>query len=139
MSPSGVLVVEDDPDDLDVVLAALRGQGLAEEVRVARDGEEAIRRLFEPPPPRMVLLDLNLPKVSGHEVLRVARSDPRTKRVPIVVLSTSWADADVEQAYDLYVSSYILKPTDYTLYDQMIEEVARYWLKLNHPAKPGVA
>lgn len=140
MSLSGsILIVEDDPDDLEVVLAALRGHGLAEDVRVARDGEEAIERLFEPPPPRMVLLDLNLPKVGGHEVLRVARSDPRTKRVPIVVLSTSWADADVERAYDLCVSSYILKPTDYTLYDQIIEEVARYWLTLNHPAKPGVA
>lgn len=137
MSVPGILVVEDDPDDLEVVVAALRSHCPSEAVRVARDGEEAVRLLRQDPPPRMVILDLNLPKLDGHEVLRIARSDPRTKRVPIVVLTTSWADADVERAYDRCVSSYILKPTDYTRYDHIIEEVVHYWLSVNHPAKPA--
>ena len=133
-----ILVVEDDPDDLEVVLSALRSHDCGDDLRVARDGEEAVRLLFEPPPPSMILLDLNLPKIDGHEVLRQAKSDPRTKRVPVVVLTTSWADADVERAYDQCVSSYILKPTDYSRYNEIIEEVAHYWLRINHPAKPCV-
>lgn len=139
MSEYEILLVEDDPDDLEVVVAALRGHGQCQGLRVARDGEEALRVLRECPPPRMILLDLNLPKLDGHEVLRAVRTDPRTKRVPVIVLTTSWADADVERAYDLCASSYIVKPTDYSLYDRIIEEVSHYWLRTNHPAKPGSA
>jgi two-component system response regulator len=139
MSDYEILIVEDDPDDLEVVTGALRSNGFSEGLRVARDGEEALRLLREPPPPRMILLDLNLPKLDGLEVLRSIRNDPRTKRIPVVVLTTSWADADVERAYDLCVSSYIVKPTDYGHYDRLIREVSHYWLTTNHPAKPAGA
>ena len=129
-----VLLVEDNPSDVELTLRALQKRNLANRVVVARDGVEALQILEGPAPlPKVVLLDLKLPKLNGLEVLRRMKSDERTKRIPVVVLTSSHEEPDVEESYRLGVNSYVVKPVDFESFASAVAEVGLYWLLLNHP------
>ena len=142
-----ILLVEDNPDDMELTLHALRGEHISNSIEVARDGEEALdflfcrgafqERSFEHPP-KVVLLDLKLPKVDGLEVLRQVKADPRTKAIPIVVLTSSKEDRDLVKSYRLGVNSYIQKPVDFDQFRQTVKQLGLYWLVVNEPP-PAVA
>jgi two-component system response regulator len=137
-----ILLVEDNPSDLELALRALREHRLCNHVHVARDGEEALdfifgrekysgRRLDELP--RVILLDLKLPLVDGLEVLRQVRADPRTHSIPVVVLTASTEERDVVQSYALGVNSFITKPVDFDQFKDAMRVIGLYWLLLNRP------
>jgi CheY-like chemotaxis protein len=134
-----ILLVEDNPMDVDLTLEAFREQGVANPITVCRDGEEALQYVAEhglasdPLLPALVLLDLHLPKVDGIEVLRHARHDDVWKRVPVVVLTTSRERADVTGAYQLGVNSYLVKPIDSVAFADVVEAIKTYWLLMNEP------
>ncbi len=128
-----VLLVEDNASDIELTLRALQKRNLANRVVVARDGVEALELLGRPAPlPKVVLLDLKLPKLNGLEVLRRLKSNERTKRIPVVVLTSSHEEPDVEESYRLGVNSYIVKPVDFESFASAVAEVGLYWLLLNH-------
>ncbi|HEX9279617.1 MAG TPA: response regulator [Gemmatimonadales bacterium] len=128
-----VLLVEDNASDVELTLRALQKRNLANRVVVARDGVEALELLEGPMPlPKVVLLDLKLPKLNGLEVLRRLKSNERTKRIPVVVLTSSHEEPDVEESYRLGVNSYIVKPVDFESFASAVAEVGLYWLLLNH-------
>jgi len=133
-----ILLVEDNPDDAELTLHALRERKLANRIRVARDGIEALDVLFgnlasgtKACVPRLILLDLKMPKLSGLEVLERIRADPRTASLPVVVLSSSREDRDIEQAYRLGANSYIVKPVEFETFVKAVGEVGLYWMVLN--------
>jgi CheY-like chemotaxis protein len=135
-----ILLVEDNPRDVELTQRALRKANLANHIHVARDGEEALGFLFGegssterdiPPVPRLVLLDLKLPKVDGLEVLQRMKSDPRTRSIPVVVLTSSKEQSDVVRSYDLGVNSYIVKPVDFESFASAVQNLGLYWLLLN--------
>lgn len=135
-----ILLVEDDRDDEDLTLRALRRSNIMNEVIVARDGEEALELLFGngrfldhemDSLPAVVLLDLKLPKVNGIEVLRRIRNDPRTRRLPVVVLTSSRQERDRDAVYDLGANSYICKPVDFEKFTEAIGHLGMYWVLLN--------
>ena len=129
-----VLLVEDDPNDVELALRALKQHHLANRIVVARDGVEALEILFSEELgtlPKVVVLDLNLPKVGGLEVLRRVKGDERTKRVPVVVLTSSREEPDVAESYRLGVNSYIVKPIDFEAFSRAVADVGLYWLLLN--------
>ena len=134
-----ILLVEDNPMDLDLTLQALEGSGVANPIVACRDGEEALEymRNHRSPGdlqvPIVVLLDLRLPKVDGIEVLRQARSDPVWRQVPIVVMTTSRENRDIEAAYGLGVNSYIVKPVDFLTFTEVVKSIKVYWLLTNEP------
>src|SRR5690348_15923649 len=138
-----VLLVEDNPADQELTLRLLRKEGLANRIQVANDGEEALDfvfcrgdhngRNFEQHP-RLILLDLKLPKVNGLEVLREIKSDPRTAHIPVVVLTSSVEEKDLIEGYHLGVNSYIQKPVDFDRFRDTIRQVGLYWLVVNRPA-----
>ena len=137
-----VLLVEDNPDDLELALHAFKQQQFGHRIQVARDGEEALELLFAAADnqrnlPRVVLLDRKLPKVDGLEVLRQLRSDPRTRRLPVVMLTSSASDRDVIESYDLGVNSYIVKPVGLKVYTETMRQLGLYWLSLNQPVLEG--
>ena len=135
-----ILLVEDNPDDLELALLALKKGNLANKIEVARDGEEALdflfcrnqfaSRTFEKPP-KVVLLDLKLPKIDGLEVLRVIKGDPRTQSIPVVVMTSSKEQRDMIEGYKLGVNSYIQKPVDFTQFREIIGKLGFYWLVIN--------
>jgi CheY-like chemotaxis protein len=136
-----LLLVEDNPQDLELTLRALRKSNLANKVHVARDGAEALELLLPdddpnaPGPkhvPRVILLDLKLPKVDGLDVLRRLKGDERTKTIPIVVLTSSQEQRDVVESYKLGVNSYIVKPVNFERFAAAVQELGLYWLLLNH-------
>ncbi len=139
-----ILLVEDNPDDLDMAVHALRKMKLANKIQVARDGVEALDfifcrgvfagRKFENAP-KVVLLDLKLPKVDGLEVLRQIKDDPRTKSIPVVVLTSSKEQNDVVESYKLGVNSYIVKPVNFEQFAESVQKLGLYWLLLNQPPK----
>jgi CheY-like chemotaxis protein len=141
-----ILLVEDSPKDLKLTLHALREGNLANTIQVARDGDEALdflfcrgvfsHRSFEHPP-RLVLLDLKLPKVDGLEVLRAAKSDLRTKAIPVVVLTASREEKDLVDSYRLGVNGYIQKPVGFDAFRQVIKQLGLYWLVVNEPPPSG--
>ena len=142
-----ILLVEDNPDDLELALFALKKNNFANKVHVVRDGEEALDFLFcrgchetrsFDQPPRVVLLDLKLPKVDGLEVLRAIKQDPRTKAVPVVVMTSSKQQRDMVEGYQLGVNSYIQKPIDFAEFREIIRQLGYYWLVINQPP-PGEA
>jgi two-component system, response regulator len=138
--PVEILLVEDDPNDAELALRALGNHSSSESVRVIRDGAEALEWIFATgrhaarniaDSPRLILLDLKLPLVDGKEVLRRVKTDPRTRRVPVVVLSSSQEDRDIADTYHLGVNSYITKPVDIEQYTDALQTVGTYWLLLN--------
>lgn len=140
-----ILLVEDNPDDEKLAVRALKLGQVANPIVVARDGVEALDYLFGTGPyagrnraerPRVVLLDLKLPRVDGFEVLRRIREDEALRRVPVVILTSSKEDQDVLRSYNLYANSYIRKPVDFEQFAQVIKELKLYWLLINEPA-PG--
>jgi two-component system, response regulator len=129
-----ILLVEDNPDDLELGLHALRKDNLANQIRVARDGAEALDFLHGLPnghQPRLVLLDLKLPKLDGLEVLRRMRSDDRTRMVPVVIMTSSNEERDLIESYRLGVNSYIQKPVDFSKFTDIVRQVGLYWLVIN--------
>jgi two-component system, response regulator len=137
-----ILLVEDTPGDLELALRALRKANLVNHIEVARDGEEAIEFIFcegahaarsVEDGPKLILLDLKLPKVDGLEVLRRIKSDPRTKAIPVVVLTSSKEQSDVVASYHLGVNSYIVKPVNFDQFAAAVQQLGMYWLLLNHP------
>src|SRR5712691_9695203 len=135
-----ILLVEDNPNDVELTLRALRKHNLANKVQVASDGAEAIEIMFapdggderrRPARPRLVLLDLKMPRVDGLEVLRRLKADERTRALPVVVLTSSKEEPDVAAAYRLGANSYIVKPVDFESFARAVSEVGLYWLLLN--------
>jgi len=131
-----ILLVEDNPDDVELTLRALRNHRVSADVQVARDGAEALSYLLDlgSLPPDLVLLDLNLPKISGLEVLARIRENLSIRSLPVVVLSTSSEERDIAAAYRLGANSYIRKPVGFEDFVTTIHSVADYWLSLNVPA-----
>ena len=143
-----ILLVEDNPDDVELTLHALRKENLANSIHVARDGEEALQFLFcngvhadrsFEQPPRLVLLDLKLPKVDGMEVLKQLKADPRTKAIPVVILTSSKEERDLVNGYGLGANSYIQKPVDFGQFRETIKNVGLYWLVINQIPVVNVA
>ncbi len=139
MEPTQILLVEDDPNDVELIQIALDSYNFVNKIDVASDGEQAIHYLFgrdgEPPThslPRLVLLDLKLPKVDGIRVLEIIRSSPRTRHLVVVVMTSSAENRDLKACYDLGVNSYIVKPLDFQQFVEMSQQVGFYWMMLNH-------
>ncbi|MBX3186588.1 MAG: response regulator [Labilithrix sp.] len=140
-----VLLVEDNPRDEELTIRALAKSNVKNPVVVARDGVEALDYLFargahaERPAsalPQVILLDLKLPKIDGLEVLRMIRLDERTKRIPVVILTSSVEEQDLIRGYDLGASSYVRKPVDFIQFAEAVRQLGMYWLLLNEVAPP---
>jgi len=139
-----ILLVEDNMDDMEMTLRSLRKANLANRIQVVRDGAEALEfifcrgafagRKFENPP-KLILLDLNLPKVGGKEVLKLMKGDARTKTIPVVMLTSSKEEKDLVESYDLGVNSYVVKPVNFESFAAAVQELGMYWLLLNQPSK----
>jgi CheY-like chemotaxis protein len=137
-----ILLVEDNPQHVELTLRALKKHNLANNVLVAKDGAEALAFIFATGAysqrriengPKVILLDLKLPKVDGLEVLRRIKSDERTKAIPVVVVTTSEQEQDVVESYKLGVNSYIVKPVSFDKFIQAVSELGFYWMLLNKP------
>ena len=135
-----ILLVEDNPNDVELTLHALKKNNVANEVKVVRDGAEALDFIMARGPfahrdinrgPKLILLDLTLPKVDGIEVLRQTKADPRTKMIPIVVLTSSKEERDIVDSYQLGVNSYMLKPVDFAQFTESVRSLGLYWLVYN--------
>jgi DNA-binding response OmpR family regulator len=141
MSDGMILLVEDDPDHETLAIRALRKANVANEIRVARDGAEAldyVRGIVagENPMPQLVLMDLKLPKVDGLEVLRNIRSTEKTALLPVVVLTSSDEERDIVASYRLGVNSYIRKPVNFNEFAEATRQLGMYWLRLNQCPPP---
>lgn len=142
MSAIEILLVEDNADDAEMTLHALRKGNVANHVQVVRDGAEALDFLFcegtfssrvPRAGPKVILLDLKLPKVDGKEVLRRIKADARTRSIPVVILTSSKEHVDVQDAYAMGVNSFIVKPVSFELFVKAVQELGMYWLLLNQP------
>ena len=132
--PKTILLVEDNADDEQLTLRAMRQSDIPNIIRVARDGAEALDKLFgagQDRLPDLVLLDLKLPKVNGLEVLQKIRSDDRTKTLPVVVLTSSDEERDIVESYELGANSYIRKPVDFDQFIDAVRQLGLYWLSMN--------
>ncbi len=145
MSTIEILLVEDNPADLKMTLHALRSGNVANHIQVARDGAEALEFIFCEGAfagrdindgPKVILLDLKLPKVDGLEVLERVKSDPRTKHIPVVIMTSSKEQSDVASSYDRGVNSYIVKPVNFESFAKAVQTLGMYWLLLNQPPTP---
>jgi two-component system, response regulator len=141
-----ILLVEDNPNDIELTLHAFKRNNLANYIRVARDGAEAIDYIFASGEyagrnienrPRVVLLDLKLPKIDGLEVLRILKADPRTSAIPVVILTSSREERDIIESYRLGVNSYIVKPVNFDNFIEAVRTLGLYWLLLNEPPAIG--
>jgi CheY-like chemotaxis protein len=140
-----ILLVEDDPRDVELALRALKGEKLVNTIEVARDGEEALDFIFcrglhegrrMDRPPKLILLDLKLPKVDGLQVLKEIKSDPTTRAIPVAVMTSSTEERDLVESYQLGVNSYIQKPVDFDQFRETIKTVGLYWMLVNRT--PGL-
>jgi CheY-like chemotaxis protein len=140
-----ILLVEDSLQDVELMMDVLKGENLANEIHVVRDGEEALDFLFHRGsyaeltyrPPKLILLDLKLPKVDGLEVLRAIKSDLRTKAIPVVIMTSSKEEQDMVRSYHLGANSYIQKPLDFDQFRATIKHLGLYWLVVNEPPPPS--
>lgn len=133
-----ILLIEDNPDDAGLTIHALKKHNLADRLLHVHDGEEALSYLFSPDTthiPKVIVLDLKMPKVDGMEVLRKLKSDERRKVIPVVVLTSSREERDVIESYRLGVNAYIVKPVDFDKFAKAIADVGFFWLTLNQPPK----
>jgi two-component system response regulator len=139
-----ILIVEDNPRDAELTLRALKKNNLANNILLAEDGAEALdfffcRGKFKTRsilnPPKVVLLDLKLPKVSGLEVLKAVKADKRTSHIPIVIVTSSRQEPDMKEAYELGVNSYVVKPVDFDQFINAMSSLGLYWLLVNEPLK----
>ncbi|MCH8989020.1 MAG: response regulator [Chloroflexi bacterium] len=146
MASDVILLVEDNPDDVDLTIRALKRNNIMNEVVIAHDGVEALDYLFATGThtgrdtsvmPQMVLLDLKLPKIDGLEVLRRVRSDERTKLLPVVILTSSKEQQDLVESYSLGANSYVRKPVDFTQFVEAVRQLGLYWLVLNEAPPPA--
>ncbi len=137
-----ILLVEDNPTDAELAMRALKKSNLANKLVWVKDGAEALDFLFGAGAysgrqvvngPKVIMLDLRLPKVDGMEVLRRVKSDERTRSIPVVVLTSSKEDRDVAESYQLGVNSYISKPVEFDAFAKTVSELGMYWLLVNHP------
>ena len=137
-----ILLVEDNADDVELTLHALRAENISNHIQVVRDGEEALDFIFargsyqvrnNSRPPKVILLDLKLPKVDGLDVLRQVKGDSRTRPIPVVVLTSSREERDMVESYQLGVNSYIQKPVDFDQFRRTIKQLGLYWLVVNQP------
>ena len=137
-----ILLVEDNPNDVELTLHALKNNKLTNNIQVVRDGAEALEFLFGTGayanrsinrPPKVILLDLKLPKVDGMEVLKRIKADKRTRPIPVVVLTSSREERDIVESYRLGVNSYIAKPVDFEQFTEAVRQLGLYWLLLNQP------
>lgn len=144
--PIDILLVEDNPDDIDLALYALRRHQLANHIHVVRDGVEALDFIFcqgkyldrsSTQNPKLILLDLNMPKLNGLEVLEAIRANPDTAGIPVVILTTSKEESDLVESYRLGVNSYIVKPVDFEQFSDVVRQLGFYWLLLNERPKMG--
>lgn len=135
-----ILLVDDSREDVDLALHALRRENLANRIQVAHDGEEALDFLFcrgifaartSQQLPRLILLDLNMPKVNGIDVLKQIKADPRTKTIPVVILTSSKEERDLVNGYNLGANSYIQKPVDFDQFRDTVKQLGLYWLVTN--------
>lgn len=142
MNPNIILLIEDNPDDVDLTLLAFKRNNIANEIVVARDGQEAVDMLLGDGPqslqsrrltPALILLDLNMPKLSGIEVLQRIRNDERTRMLPVVILTSSKEERDLFDSYSLGCNSYIRKPVDLEQFIEASRQLGLYWLVLNEP------
>ncbi|MEU4621887.1 response regulator [Actinoplanes sp. NPDC023801] len=135
-----ILIIDDSPDDVALTLRALKKNNITNAVDIATDGEEALRYLFPPdgqppvPLPALVLLDLNMPKVTGLEVLRSIRADARTRYLPVVILTTSTEERDIVNTYDIGANSFVRKPVAFDEFLDAVRLLGMYWLLVNRPA-----
>jgi CheY-like chemotaxis protein len=141
-----ILLIEDNPKDVKLTLHSLREENLANTIQVGRDGEEALDFLFcrgefasrsFDHPPRLVLLDLKLPKVDGLEVVRAVKGDPRTQAIPVVVLTSSREESDLVKSYKLGVNAYIQKPVEFDAFRHAVKQLGLFWLVVNEPPPPS--
>ena len=135
-----ILLIEDNPDDVEMAMRALKKNRITNKVLVVGDGQEALDFLYQKGKfkdgytsvlPKIILLDLKLPKVDGEEVLRIIKSDPDKKVIPVIVLTSSKEERDIVESYQLGVNSYIVKPVDFEKFVEAIREIGYYWLLMN--------
>ena len=139
-----ILLVEDNPQDAELTIRALKKHNLANRLILVEDGAEALDFIFgrgkyairaNGDPPRVVLLDLKLPKLSGLEVLRVLKQDERTRSIPVVIVTSSREDPDIKTAYGLGANSYVVRPVDFDAFAETVSHLGLYWLLVNQPPK----
>ena len=142
MEEIGVLLIEDNEADAEMTIRALKKHSLANRILHLKDGVQALDFLFAEGEysgrrveniPKVILLDLKMPKVNGKEVLKRIKSDPRTKKIPVVILTSSNEDPDIEQCYDLGANGYVVKPVEFDLFHKVISELGLFWMIVNQP------
>jgi two-component system response regulator len=146
MANNTILLVEDNPDDVELTLRAFKKSNLKNEITIARDGVEALDFLFGTGAhagrdvsdlPQLVMLDLNIPKIDGLEVLQAMRADERTKLVPVVVLTSSREQEDIVKSYRFGANSFVRKPVDFLEFVQAVQQLELYWVVLNQLPRPS--
>jgi len=146
LKPKTILLVEDDPNDEEMTVAALKKEGLAGDVIVVRDGAEALDFLYrragfasrDGGPPAVMLLDIKMPKVDGLEVLRQIKSDPHLKAMPVVMLTSSEESSDLAECYQLGVNAYVVKPVRLNEFIKAVHDLGIFWGVVNHPPPAGI-
>ena len=141
MRDGPILIVEDNPDDAELTMRALKKCNLTNEIVLTSDGVEALDYLFKTGPyegrsggnPTVVVLDLKLPKIDGLQVLERLRADERTQKIPVVILTSSDENADIDRSYELGVNSYVRKPVEFGKFSEAVGQLGLYWLLLNEP------